>query len=774
MFAPRSFLLCIGMVLSLFALAQVPRGTVRGSVVDARSGKPLADAAVLLEPSDPLMGTTTDSLGRFVLDQVPVGLYTARVRLLGHETLLVPEVWVRSGKETVLPVVLSPASVGLETFTVTAMAREEVEPLGVRSFTVEQGLRYPAMFQDPARLVMSTPGVVAANDQANHLIVRGNSPNANAWLLEGAEIVSPNHLGNAGTPTDLPTLSGGGVNILSAQMLGPSRLRTGVSPVAYGNALGGLMDMELRRGNTREREWTAQAGLLGLDLSTEGPIGSNERAFYLVNYRYSTLGILSAMGVDLGDEAIAFQDLSFHVGSKLGKRGEVRLFGMGGMSSNVFEADRDTATWEFDKDSRDITYTSSMGAVGTTLRLPLGARSTFSSTVVWSAAYQERDDTNFGTDLEPMSQSIRSLYESKLSVLAQVDASAGSRFRYGYGGSAMERRVENLFGQEIAGWLLRPFAHARFDLTEHLQATAGLAYSHFSYNGSELLEPRAGLRWRMAKGRSIGINYGVRGQLPYHHLLNMATFSTLPSSSDVGLMRSEDIVLGYDHAVNERLSFRLEVYHQQLSGVAVRAPWIIAQIPESMGTVNVWDEAQLLPQAPLGDGLNTGIELSMNRSFERGYFLQMNGTVYQSTYTDGGGEERSTRWDGQWMANAMGGREWRKAKDDRVRTWGVSARVFAMGGMRYTPITVREFDGVPIPDFSAAPWSGQLNDVFRADLRMYRKMDRAGKTGQWALDLQNVSNAQNEAFRYFDRRQAAVVTKYQLGLIPNLSYRIEF
>ncbi len=774
MFAPRAFLFCIGFATSLLTLAQEPRGTVRGTVVDARTGTPLADAAVLLEPSDPLIGTTSDSLGRFVLQQVPVGLYTARVRLLGYETLLVPEVWVRSGKETVLPVALGPASVGLETFTVTAMAREELEPLGVRSFTVEQGLRYPAMFQDPARLVMSTPGVAAANDQANHLVVRGNSPNANAWLLEGAEIVSPNHLGNAGTPTDLPTLSGGGVNILSAQMLAPSRLRTGVSPVAYGNAMGGLMDMELRRGNTREREWTIQAGLIGLDLSTEGPIGKNDKAFYLVNYRYSTLGVLSAMGVDLGDEVIGFQDLSFHVGTKLGQRGEVRLFGMGGMSSNVFEADRDTATWEFDKDSRDITYTSNMGAVGTTLRLPLGEHSIFSSTVVWSAAYQDRDDTNFGTDLEPIGQSRRSLYESKLSVLAQVDASTGPRFRYGYGGSAMERRVENLFEQEVTGWLLRPFAHARFDLTEHLQASAGLAYSHFTYNGSELLEPRAGLRWRMAKGRSIGINYGVRGQLPYHQLLNMGEFPFLPNNTDLGLMRSEDIVLGYDHAVNERLSFRVEVYHQQLSQVPVLAPQFNFEQEESLGSLNVWDEPQLLPQVSAGDGRNTGVELSMDRSFEQGYFIQLNGTVYQSTYTGRSGVERDTRWNGQWMTNAMAGREWRKTKDDRVRTWGLSGRLFAMAGMRYTPIEVRVRDGVPIPDNSAAPWSGQLNDVFRADLRVYRKMDRAGRTGQWALDLQNVSNAQNEAFRYFDRRQGTVVTRYQLGLIPNLSYRIEF
>ena len=44
----------------------------------------------------------------------------------------------------------------------------------------------------------------------------------------------------------------------------------------------------------------------------------------------------------------------------------------------------------------------------------------------------------------------------------------------------------------------------------------------------------------------------------------------------------------------------------------------------------------------------------------------------------------------------------------------------------------------------------------------------------WSLDLQNVTNAQNPAFRYFDSRKGEVITKYQLGIIPNLSYRIEF
>ena len=66
------------------------------------------------------------------------------------------------------------------------------------------------------------------------------------------------------------------------------------------------MDMNLRKGNSSESEWTAQAGLIGIDIANEGPISDNSDASYLINYRYSTLGLLSAMGVDLGDERIGF------------------------------------------------------------------------------------------------------------------------------------------------------------------------------------------------------------------------------------------------------------------------------------------------------------------------------------------------------------------------------------------------------------------------------------------------------------------------------------
>ncbi len=774
----RSLLLPAALVVAIAAAAQEPMGVVRGTVRDAATGLPLAQATVVLRPSEPLLGAATDSAGGFILRQVPVGLYAVKASVVGHEPQELPEVWVRSGKETVVDLALRAAFVQLAPVEVGAVEVWHIPHLGVRTFTVEQGLRYPAMFQDPARLVAATPSVAAPNDQANHLMVRGNSPLANSWLLEGAEIVSPNHLGNAGTVSDLPTLSGGGVSILSAQMLGPSRLRTGILPAHLGNAVGGLMDLELRRGNAQAREWTVQAGLLGIDLSTEGPIGRNGKAFHLVNYRYSTVGLLSAMGVDLGDEAIRFQDLSFHVGTRLGEQGELRLFGMGGTSANVFAAKPDTALWETDKDSRDIDYTSSMGAVGATLRLPLGRRSVLHATAAWSGAYQERTETETDTAARAFAQPFASLYERKLSAVVRVEGALGKRLRYAAGAGAMERTAVNVLKDTTSGWLLRPFAQVMVPFSHGSHLTAGVAWSRFTYSDSDLPEPRIDLFVRTGPRGALMVGAGVRGQLPQHAVMNLYAPSPaslalgVPDNRSIGLQRSEDLVVGYEHRVQANLVVRAEAFAQRLTGVP--RPWSGFRGASGLdgALLNFWDQPQYLPMEETAEGRNIGAELSLSRDFSRGYYWLVNGSAFRSTFIVDG-LEREGRWSANWTANAIAGKEWRKAKETHVRTWGAGLRALGVGGLRYTPMEAQNRRGI-WTFVLGEPYSAKLNDVYRIDLRVYLKRDRPGRTSQWAIDLQNAANTRNEAYRVFDYRQGEFITRTQLGLIPNLSYRIEF
>lgn len=752
-------------------------GALRGTVRDALSGAPVASASVVLEPTAPQRGTASDSLGRFALAGVPVGTYTVKASAVGFAPLSMAEVWVRSGKETVLDLALQPASVELEAVVVGAVDRWwDGRSLDARAITVEQGLRYPAMFFDPARLVTATPGVAVTNDQANHLMVRGNGPNANTWLLEGAEIVSPNHLGNAGTASDLPTLSGGGVNILSAQMLGPSRLRTGVMPVSHGNALGGIMDMVLREGNRDRREWTAQAGLIGIDVSTEGPIGRSGKAFHLVNYRYSTLGLLSAMGVDIGDEAISFQDLAFHAGTRLGERGELRVFGMGGLSSNVFKARTDTALWVSDKDSRDITYTSNMGAAGATVLLPLAERIFLRATAAWSAAYQDREETERDTLAHAPGPPFASLYERKLSGIAQVEGAAGARLRYAAGISVMERATINTLQDTAVGWLLRPFAQARYSLSDRIELNAGFAWSQSAFSSDGVPEPRGGLRVRTGRHGLLMASAGVRSQLPMLQVINTVASSSsaaalgIPDNRKLGLMRAQDAVAGYEHRLTDALTARAEGYAQWIEGVP--RPWAGFGEEVDEALTNAWDVPFLMPLQPTASARVMGAELSVSRAFRDGCYWQVNGSVFRSRYT-AAGPEHPARWDAGWTANAMAGKEWRRAEGDRVRTWGVGLRALGVGGLRYTPAEAQNRRGAWV-FLPGEPYAAKLSDVHRLDLRIYLKRDRQGRTGLWAIDLQNATNARNEAYRAFDYRQGGFVTRYQLGLIPNLSYRIEF
>jgi hypothetical protein len=778
-------MLCIrprsGSVIALFMLwwvagpvqAQEPRATLRGQVVDAFTGAAVPSCVIMLGSTE--LSTTSDSAGHFLLDQAPVGIYEVKVDHAGHEVMRVPDVWLRAGKEEVIRVELVPAENALDAFTISALARRDPSPLGALDITVEQSLRYPAMFFDPARVAGTSAAVGTANDQANHLTIRGNSPNANAWLLEGAEMVNPNHLSNAGTQTDLPTLSGGGVNILSAQMLGPSRLLTGSLPTDRGNALGGVMDMGLRPGNNAEQEWTVQAGLIGLDVAAEGPFAKGKRGSYLANYRYSTLGLLGAAGVDLGDEAITFQDLSLHVTLPFGKRGEVRVFGLGGMSSNVFKADTDTALWEFDKDNSDITYTAKTGAAGASLKLPVGDRGLLRTTVLLSATEQEREQVNYDTDLVEVFRGTKTLAEQKLSVVAAYDGAVGGRFRYTIGGSAMQRDLTNLRREDITGWLLRPYANGRWSATDRLQLSLGVGYAQYTFNNSEAMEPRASVEWRMRKERRLALTYGWRSMLPWQQVMLVRFTEDIPWNEDIGLTRSEDIVLGYDHPVNEKLTFHVEAYRQRI---------VDAQVPDqrylftdgsgNSEMVNVWDQPNFTALLATGKSMNTGVEITADHRFANGYFYQVNGSVYDSQYDQNGVGATSTRWNGNYRANVMGGAEWSKVKEDRVRTWGVSGRLAVAGGLRYTPFEVQERRPGAIMFIYGAPWSAQLNDFFRMDLRVYLKRDRKGRTGMWALDLQNLTNRQNESYVYYDQRKGEVVTKYQLGLIPNLSYRIEF
>lgn len=93
-------------------------------------------------------------------------------------------------------------------------------------------------------------------------------------------------------------------------------------------------------------------------MAAEGPLTGRGKSAYLINYRYSTVGLLGQMGINFGDETITFQDLSVNLAAPRTRAGDFRLFAMWGNSSNYFEHKADSASIELNKDIFNIDYTS--------------------------------------------------------------------------------------------------------------------------------------------------------------------------------------------------------------------------------------------------------------------------------------------------------------------------------------------------------------------------------------------------------------------------------
>jgi hypothetical protein len=736
--------------------------TIRGFVFDSYTHNPLDGASVALIDTE--FGATTDVNGTYRMENVPVGRYSLQVSFVGYETLIISEILLESGKEFVIDISLKESSSTLKEVVVkglTLNSRDKIMP-SAEILTIEETLRLPATFYDPARLAFSYAGVTTNNDQANHMIIRGNSPNNMSWRLEGVEIVNPNHTSNAGTPSDRPSQNGGGVNMLSAQLLGNSNFMRGAFPANYGNALSGIMDMSFRKGNNEKNEFTGQIGVIGIDFAVEGPFSKNKKASYLINYRYSTLGLLSAAGVDLGDETINYQDLAFNTYFPLKKGGEIKLFGLFGSSSNVFEAKTDSLRKE-EKDFKNIDYNSSVNLFGGTYSKSFSERLRWENAIIYSS----RDDDYVSKLFSAPADSFlifdkNTLKTTSLKSSLEFKLDRRNKIIGGINYTLLD------YNPGLNSALIRPFLEWGLNFSR-VEFRLGASYSYFELNESTSFDPRFLVQYKLNEKQRLSLSIGRNSKIQNLRVYSVPTFSGV-GNDQLGFTKSNEVTLSFQNQFDNKIIFKVETYLQNLTAVPVSRDTL-----DGFSLINYFNEDLDLILDNNGKGQNYGVEISAQQYFYKNTFWLANISLYDSKYKGSDGIERETRFNGNYIVNATFGKEFPYSKKGKDYILGVNAHLNFAGGLRETPIDeiASEAAGKTIYN-EAEAYSLKQKDVFKTDLRIYWKRNKKKFNSTLALDIQNVTNTKNESFKYYDTFLNEVVQKYQLGLIPILSYRIEF
>ncbi|MDE2974761.1 MAG: TonB-dependent receptor [Gemmatimonadota bacterium] len=111
-------------------------GTLTGEVMDATSGQPLNEAHVTIDGTR--LFQITNSAGRYVIQNVPVGVYTVRAQIVGHATGE-QQITVTPGSTQIANFRLSVSAVAVDELVAVGIAGVERKKIGVSLPTVDVG-----------------------------------------------------------------------------------------------------------------------------------------------------------------------------------------------------------------------------------------------------------------------------------------------------------------------------------------------------------------------------------------------------------------------------------------------------------------------------------------------------------------------------------------------------------------------------------------------------------------------------------------------------------
>lgn len=769
----------IGIILIIFCANEVSSQeltqSIRGKVVDEDSQMPLFGANLLIAGTNPPLGASTNIHGEFSFGKLAVGRYNIIIQYIGYETKTVNNVLLISGKEVVLHIELTESVVNLDEVVVTGKRNptESINQLAVvsaRSFTVEETRRFAGSMNDPARMASSFAGVAASPSGTNDIIVRGNSPRGMLWRLEGIEVPNPNHFAEEGG-------SGGGISIFNGTTLGNSDFFTGAFPAEYGNAYSGVFDIRLRNGNNQNREYSIQAGFLGIDCTLEGPFQKGKQSSYLLNYRYSTLAIFNALGINLvGDAVPEFHDLTFKVRVPTKKAGLFSLFGIGGISK-VHEED----------DSFRNDFRTDMAALGLTNTYFINEKTFIKSYIAYTGSkniwdYQKPDETNAyftraTEDFIYQTTKVSVNLNRKFNARNMLKAGATYNYlRYDLFSNRYDEQLNKLIteiDQTGTTALLQSYVNWKHRFNDKLTLVTGIHSMYFFLNSNYTIEPRLGLKWQFNPSQAISFGFGIHSKmesLSTYFVQQIQTDSlAFQPNRNLDFTKAQHYIVGYESMLSENLFLKVEIYYQYLFNVPVE--------DSNTSTFSVINYGHGYTDRKLvntGTGRNIGMELTLEKYFAQNYFFLITISLFDSKYKAPNATVRNTRYNGNFILNVLGGKNF-VLGNTRKRILGLSLRGSWAGGQRTTPIdiTQSEIEGFTVRKEQDA-FTEQWDDYLRIDFKISLSRNRNKATHTIELDIQNITNTLNTIGDYYDTDAGQIETFTQMGIVPVFNYRVEF
>lgn len=248
---------------------------ISGTVTVRQSGKPLAGANVVVVGSG--FGTTTDEKGRFVLENLLVGVYSLQASFIGYESEKVDNVVVTPDQPAEVSFRLKPAIIQLAGVAVTARKMRKDATKNVVTVTRKQIER--SNYRQVAEILQTVPGIDIQTSGgvggSKKITIRGSEANQVLVLLNGV-------------PLNDQLTGGSDISLIPVNQIERIEIYKGGNSTRFGNgAIGGVLNIITRKIVDNKFHFNSTAGSFRMVQLEPGWSGHFRNFAALLSYNYS-------------------------------------------------------------------------------------------------------------------------------------------------------------------------------------------------------------------------------------------------------------------------------------------------------------------------------------------------------------------------------------------------------------------------------------------------------------------------------------------------------
>lgn len=814
-FSRKTIVVLISLVLSLTqsALSQkadkdsLLKITIKGYVVDSKTGEPLVYANVVIKNST--LGSSTNQRGYFIILDAPKKNCTLVVSYLGYikkEVVYTPD-------KTELQVKLDQSELRTEEVKVVA----EQYKYWRTNEAVSQVTMSPLMMSklpnlgetDIFRSLQLLPGISSINDGSAGLYIRGGTPDQNLILLDGITVYHVDHFF-------------GFFSAFNTDAIKDVQVYKGGFDAKFGGRISSVVELSGKNGDMQKFRMSLGANLLSANGVVEIPFW--KKGSILISARRSFADIINSgiydklYGFLTGGESTRsnttrqmpggfgqqetsvtpkfyFYDLNVKVSYNISHNDflSFSLYNGKDYLDQSQDAQQVTMRSNFSSANRTNKDETNWGNLGGSLKWTRQwSDFWFSDFTVSYSNYFSRNDvgTTFDQNVQDTSAAFYSNSNSTLqdNVINDMTVKFDNNFllsnshKIGFGAwysdiSTSYKYTVNdtlsILNRKQSGYHFSTYLQDKWEIAEPLNVTVGVRETYFSPTKEFYFEPRASFQYKLMNLIKINGAWGIFNQyinqITHENVLEGSRDFWLISSSELKPLKAVHYILGTEFESSDYL-FSIEGYYKNLDNLLEYSQRIVRSQGSRLLNPDNYESNFFQ-----GSGIAKGIEFLIQKKFGKfnGWICYTLGKV-EYTFPDfDNGEPFPAKQDKTNEVKVIGSYE--------TGNWNFSACWVYSTGLPYTApesqyfITLLNGEKQSYIHISKKN-TYRLPDYHRLDVSASLKFNNDSFDGEIGLSVFNVYNRKNIWYKKYDLSVSPIeVTNVSmLGLIPTLFIKLNF